>query len=223
MEILVVEDEKKTARSIKLGLEDDNYSVTVASDGDEGFKLAMSGEFNLLILDVTIPKKNGLTVTKELREYGSQTPILLLNALGTTEAIVSGLDAGADDYLIKPIAIAELRARVKALLRRSYQNRGADINFADLRLDPVSHKVWRSGTEIILTDKAYDLLEYLVRNANKIVTRTMLAEHIWSPTLNPFSNVIDVYINYLRRKVDSGYPSKLIHTIRKQGYSLREG
>jgi DNA-binding response OmpR family regulator len=170
-----------------------------------------------------IPKKDGLTVVKELREAGCKIPVLMLTARGTTEEIVSGLEAGSDDYLTKPFAFAELMARVRALLRRSEQDRGAEIHFADLRLDPVSHKVWRSGTEIDLTAKEYGLLEYLVRNPNTVLSRAMIAEHVWDYAFDSFTNIIDVYVNYLRKKVDKNYASKLIHTVRGQGYILREG
>src|SRR5450631_1636522 len=223
MKILVVEDEKKVAGFIKRGLEEDDYAVTVAHDGVEGLKQALTGEYSLAILDVMIPKKDGLTVVKELREAGSQIPVLMLTARGTTEEIVSGLEAGSDDYLTKPFAFAELMARVRALLRRSEQDRGAEIHFADLKLDPVSHKVWRSGTEIDLTAKEYGLLEYLVRNPNTVLSRAMIAEHVWDYAFDSFTNIIDVYVNYLRKKVDKNFATKLIHTVRGQGYILREG
>jgi two-component system, OmpR family, copper resistance phosphate regulon response regulator CusR len=223
MKILVVEDEKKVAGFIKRGLEEDEYSVSVVHDGVEGLKQAQTGEYSLVILDLMLPKKDGLAVIKELREAGSLVPVLMLTARGTTEDIVSGLDAGSDDYLTKPFAFAELLARVRALLRRGEQDRGAEIFFADLRLDPVSHKVWRSGTEIDLTAKEYGLLEYLVRNPNKVLSRAMIAEHVWDYAFDSFTNIIDVYVNYLRKKVDKDYPAKLIHTVRGQGYILREG
>jgi len=223
MKILVIEDEKKVAGFIKRGLEEDEYSVTVVHDGVEGLKQALAGEYSLVVLDLMLPKKDGLTVIKELREAGSLVPVLMLTARGTTEDIVSGLDAGSDDYLTKPFAFAELLARVRALLRRSEQDRGAEIFFADLRLDPVSHKVWRSGTEIDLTAKEYGLLEYLVRNPNTVLSRAMIAEHVWDYAFDSFTNIIDVYVNYLRKKVDKDYPTKLIHTVRGQGYILREG
>ena len=223
MKILVVEDEKKVAGFIKRGLEEDDYQVTIVHDGVEGLKQAMTGEFSLVILDVMVPKKDGLAVIKELREAGSNVPVLMLTARGTTEDIVSGLEAGSDDYLTKPFAFAELLARVRALLRRSEQDRGAEIFFADLRLDPVSHKVWRSGNEIDLTAKEYGLLEYMVRNPNTVLSRAMIAEHVWDYAFDSFTNIIDVYVNYLRKKIDRDYSPKLIHTVRGQGYILREG
>jgi len=222
MKILVVEDEKKVAGFIKRGLEEDDYQVSTAYDGVEGLKQAMTGEYSLVILDIMLPKKDGLAVIKELRESGNQVPVLMLTARGATEDIVTGLDAGSDDYLPKPFAFAELLARVKALLRRSEQDRGAEIFIADLRVDPVTHKVWRSGNEIDLTAKEYALLEYLVRNPNKPLSRTMLADNCWGYDFDKFTNIIDVYINYLRKKVDKDYPIKLIHTVRGQGYMFKD-
>ena len=223
MKILVVEDEKKVAGLIKRGLEADDYSVTVVHDGDAGLKQALTGDYKLVILDLMLPKKDGLTVIKELRDAGNQVPVLMLTARVTTEDVASGLDAGVDDYLKKPFAFIELAARVRALLRRSGQDRGAEVFFADLRIDPVSHKVWRGGTEIDLTAKEYGLLEYLVRNPNTVVSRAMIAENCWDYDFDTFTNIIDVYINYLRKKVDRDFPTKLIHTARGQGYVLREG
>jgi two-component system, OmpR family, copper resistance phosphate regulon response regulator CusR len=223
MKILVVEDEKKVAGFIKRGLEEGEYQVTVVYDGIEGLKQALSGEYSLVILDVMLPKKDGMAVMKELREAGSTMPVIMLTARGTTEDIVSGLESGADDYLPKPFAFAELLARVKALVRRSERDRGAEIFFADLRLDPVTHKVWRSGNEIELTAKEYGLLEYLVRTPNTVLSRAMIADNVWDYDFDKFTNIIDVYINYLRKKVDNDYPTKLIHTVRGQGYILREG
>jgi len=222
MKILVVEDEKKVAGFIKRGLEEDNYQVSTAYDGVEGLKQALTGEYSLVILDIMLPKKDGLAVIKELREAGNQIPVLMLTARGATEDIVTGLDAGSDDYLPKPFAFAELLARVKALLRRSEQDRGAEIFIADLRVDPVTHKVWRDGNEIDLTAKEYALLEYMVRNPNKPLSRTMLADNCWGYDFDKFTNIIDVYINYLRKKVDKDYPIKLIHTVRGQGYMFKE-
>ena len=222
MKILVVEDEKKVASFIKRGLEEDNYQVSVTHDGVEGLKLALEEDFSLVILDVMLPKKDGLTVIKELRAAGRHVPVLMLTARDTTEDIVSGLDAGSDDYLTKPFAFAELLARVRALLRRGEQDRGAEILFADLRLDPVAHKVWRGGMEIDLTAKEYGLLEYMMRNPNTVLSRAMIAEHVWDYAFDSFTNIIDVYVNYLRKKVDKDYPVKLIHTVRGQGYILRE-
>lgn len=222
MKILVVEDEKKVAGFIKRGLEEDKYEVDVTHDGVEGLKHALEGDYSLVILDIMLPKKDGLAVIKELRAADNHVPVLMLTARDTTEDIVSGLDAGSDDYLTKPFAFAELLARVRALVRRGEMDRGAEILFADLRLDPVTHKVWRSGTEIDLTAKEYGLLEYMIRNPNTVLSRAMIAEHVWDYAFDSFTNIIDVYVNYLRKKVDKEYPVKLIHTVRGQGYILRE-
>ncbi|MFZ4855345.1 MAG: response regulator [Desulfuromonadaceae bacterium] len=223
MKILIVEDEKKVASFIKRGLEDDSYEVTLSHDGVDGFKRANSGEFDLVILDCMLPKKDGLAVLQELRDAGNQVPVLMLTAKTETRDVVSGLDAGADDYLAKPFAFAELQARVRALIRRSEQDRGAEIRFADLRLDPVNHKVWRGQVEIVLTAKEYSLLSYMVRNAGNVLSRANIADNCWEYPFETFTNIIDVYINYLRKKVDGKFPTKLIHTVRGQGYILKEG
>jgi len=223
MKILIVEDEKKVASFIKRGLEEDSFQVTLSHDGVDGLKRASSGEYDLIILDCMLPKKDGLTVVQEMRQAGNQVPVLMLTAKSETTDVVSGLDAGADDYLVKPFAFAEMQARVRALIRRSEQDRGAEIRFADLRLDPVNHKVWRGQTEIVLTAKEYNLLAYMVRNAGNVLTRANIADNCWEYPFETFTNIIDVYINYLRKKVDGKFPTKLIHTVRGQGYILKEG
>ena len=222
MRILIVEDEKKVASFVKRGLEEEQYAVDVAYDGEEGLYMASNNPYDLLIIDIMLPKLDGLSVVKELRAKDISTPILCLTAKDKVEDVVSGLDSGSDDYLTKPFAFAELVARVRALLRRPSQDRGAEIVFADLRLDPVAHKVWRGDKEIILTAKEYALLEYVIRNPNKILTRTMIAEHVWDYNFDSFTNIIDVYVNYLRKKVDKDYDKKLIHTVRGVGYVLKE-
>jgi heavy metal response regulator len=223
MRILVVEDEKKVAAFIKRGLEEEGYTVDVAYDGGEGVQLAENTSYDLLIMDVMLPKKDGLTVVKELRQAGRSTPVLMLTARDTTDDIVAGLDAGSDDYLTKPFAFAELSARVRALVRRSVMERGAELVFADLRMDPVSHQVWRGEREIDLTAKEYGLLELLMRNPNTVLSRNTIAEQVWEHTFDTFTNIIDVYVNYLRKKIDKGFDRRLIHTVRGQGYVLREG
>ena len=222
MKILVVEDEKKVASFIKRGLEEEKYEVVTIHDGEEGLSTATEKTFDLIILDVMLPKMDGVTIMKELRIRKVLTPVLMLTAKGEVEDIVAGLDSGSDDYLTKPFAFAELLARVRALLRRSELDRGAEIRFADLRLDPVTHKVWRAEKEIDLTAKEYALLEYLVRNPNQVLTRTMIAEHVWDYTFDSFTNIIDVYVNYLRKKIDRDAEKKLIHTVRGVGYILRD-
>ncbi len=220
--ILVVEDEKKVASFIKRGLEEEEFQVDVAYDGEEGLHLAETNPYDLVLMDVMLPKMDGLSVIREMRKKEIITPVLCLTAKDAVEDIVSGLDSGSDDYLTKPFAFAELLARVRSLLRRGQKDRGADIHFADLRLDPVAHKVWRGDKEIELTAKEYALMEYFMRNPNQILTRTMIAEHVWDYTFDSFTNIIDVYVNYLRKKVDRDYDKKLIHTVRGVGYVLKE-
>ncbi len=222
MRILVVEDEKKVSSFIKRGLEEENYEVETAADGDEGLTMATEKSYDLIVLDWMLPKKDGLTVVKELRGRKTMTPVLMLTAKDSLEDIVAGLDSGSDDYLTKPFAFAELLARVRARLRRSEMDRGAEIRFADLRLDPVTHKVWRKDREIDLTAKEYGLLEYFMRNPNQVLTRTMIADHVWDYTFDSFTNIIDVYVNYLRKKIDRDADRKLIHTVRGVGYILKE-
>jgi len=221
MRILVVEDEKKVAAFIKRGLEEEGYLVDAVHDGEEGVRLAQEQPYELLILDVMLPRKDGLSVVRELRQSGRVMPVLMLTARDTTDDIVAGLDAGSDDYLTKPFAFAELSARVRALARRIGRDRGAELAVADLRLDPLSRKVWRGEKEIDLTIKEYGLLEFLMRNTGTVVTRNMIAEKVWEHSFESFTNIIDVYVNYLRKKVDKGFERKLIHTVRGQGYTLK--
>jgi len=222
MRILVVEDEKKVASFIKRGLEEEEYEVDLAGDGEEGLYMAETNPYDLVLMDLMLPKMDGLSVIRELRNREIITPVLCLTAKDTVDDIVSGLDSGSDDYLTKPFAFAELLARVRALVRRGTADRGAEIRFADLRLDPVAHKVWRAGKEIDLTSKEYALLEYFMRNPNEVLTRTMIAEHVWDYTFDSFTNIIDVYVNYLRKKVDKDFDKRLIHTVRGVGYVLKE-
>jgi len=222
MRILVVEDEKKVSSFIKRGLEEEKYTVDTAGDGEEGLKLALGKPYDLIILDWMLPRKDGLAVVREMREQKTMTPVLMLTAKDSLEDIIAGLDSGSDDYLTKPFAFAELLARVRALLRRSEMDKGAELRFGDLRLDPVSHKVWRKEKEIDLTAKEYGLLEYFMRNANQVLTRTMIADHVWDYTFDTFTNIIDVYVNYLRKKIDRDADKKLIHTVRGVGYIFKE-
>ena len=222
MKILIVEDEKKIANFIKRGLEEEHYEVFTASDGEDGLRLAFEKTFDLIVLDWMLPKKDGLSVLKDLREKKNMTPVLMLTAKDAVEDIVVGLDSGSDDYLSKPFAFPELLARVRALGRRSEQERGAQIVFADMRLDPVTHKVWRNDQEIDLTGKEYDLLEYFMRNPQKVVTRDMIAGHCWDKNVDTFTNIIDVYVNYLRKKIDRDTGRQLIHTVRGVGYVFKE-
>ncbi len=221
MSILVVEDEKKVAAFIKRGLEEEGYQVDLAHDGALGVQMAGTQPYELLILDVMLPGKDGLSIVRELRQAGTVIPVLMLTARDTTDDIVAGLDAGSDDYLTKPFAFAELSARVRTLVRRVSRDRGAELVVADLRMDPLSRKVWRADKEIDLTIKEYGLLEFLMRNAGTVVSRNMIAEKVWEHSFESFTNIIDVYVNYLRKKVDKGFGTKLIHTVRGQGYVLR--
>ncbi len=222
MRILIVEDEKKVASFIKRGLEEEEFTVDVAYDGNTGIEMAMADQYDLILMDVMLPQKDGLTAIKDLRSLKVSTPILCLTAKDTVEDIVAGLDIGSDDYLTKPFAFSELIARVRALIRRGSQDRGAELFFADLRVDPVGHKVWRGNTELELTGKEYALLEFFMRNPNQVLTRTMIAEHVWDYTFDSFTNIIDVYVNYLRKKIDLNFNKRLIHTVRGVGYVLKE-
>ncbi len=221
MKILVVEDEKKVAAFIKKGLEEDRYIVEVAFDGDKGGELASQGSFDLIILDILMPKKDGLTVLKELRAQHIATPVLMITAKGSVDDKVKGLDTGADDYLVKPFAIAELLARVRSLLRRGGTEKSTALTVADLSLDLVSHKAMRGKNLIELTGKEYTLLEYFMRNTNKVLSRTIISEHIWNYNFDTGTNIIDVYINHLRNKIDGDFDKKLIHTVRGVGYMMK--
>jgi DNA-binding response OmpR family regulator len=222
MKILVVEDEMRVAKFIKRGLEVEQFEVQTAADGEEGLKLALAESFALILLDWMLPKKDGLSMLKDLRAMKYRVPVLMLTAKDTVQDIIAGLDSGSDGYLTKPFEFAELVARVKALIRRSELGKGAELRFADLRLDPVTHKVWRNDKQIDLTTKEYGLLEYFLHNPNQVVTRTMIAENVWDYSFDSFTNVIDVYVNYLRKKIDRGADRKLIHTVRGVGYIFKD-
>lgn len=221
MKILVVEDEKKVGAFIKKGLEEDSYSVELAYDGDKGEELAVAQNFDLIILDILMPKKDGLTLLKELRAKQISTPVLMITAKGSVDDKVKGLDSGADDYLVKPFAIAELLARVRSLLRRGPAEKSTSLVVGDLALDLVSHKARRGQKLIDLTAKEYTLLEYFMRNANRVLSRTIISEHIWNYNFDTGTNIIDVYINHLRNKIDGGFDKKLIHTVRGVGYMMK--
>lgn len=221
MRILIVEDEKKVAGFIKKGLEEETYAVDVAYDGEEGFHLAEMNQYDMIILDLMLPKMDGLEVLTRLRNKKVSTPILLLTAKDAVDDKVTGLNKGADDYLTKPFAFSELLARIRSLLRRGQSETQTELKVGDLTLDMVSHKVSRNGEEIELTGKEYSLLEYFMRNEGKVLTRTMIAEHVWDYNFDTFTNVIDVYVNHLRKKIDKKYPAKLLHTLRGVGYVMR--
>ncbi len=221
MRVLVVEDERKVASFIRQGLGEEGYAVDVASNGEEGLAMARDGVHDLIILDIGLPKMNGLQVLQELRRRKVTTPVLLLTVRATIEDKVLGLDAGADDYLTKPFAFQELVARVRALLRRRTEGGPAVLQFADLTLDPARHTAFRGGQKIDLTAKEFALLDYFMRNPGRVLTRTMIIEHVWDYDFDTGTNVVDVYVNYLRKKIDSDREPKLIHTIRGVGYVMK--
>jgi heavy metal response regulator len=222
MRILVVEDEKKVAGFIQQGLEEEHYSVDVAYDGEAGLRMAGAERYDLLILDVMLPKKSGLDLMKEFRAQGGAVPALMLTAKGTIDDKVAGLDSGADDYLTKPFAFAELLARVRSLLRRGSKDKSTVLMIADLELDTVTHKARRGGRVIELTAKEYALLEYVLRNKERVLSRTIIAEHIWDYNFDTGTNIIDVYVNHLRNKIEGHGEKKLIHTVRGVGYVVKE-
>jgi heavy metal response regulator len=222
MRILLVEDDKKVASFIRKGLEEEGYAVDVAAEGEAGLFMGLDRLHDLIILDVMLPKKPGFQVLRELRQAKVATPVLMLTARDTVEDKVQGLDAGADDYLTKPFVFAELLARVRALLRRRAEARSPRLQVADLVLDPATRSVTRGGQPITLTNREFALLEYLMRNAGRVLTRTAITEHVWDYDFDSGTNVIDVYVNYLRKKIDAGHEPKLLHTVRGAGYVLRE-
>ncbi len=221
MRILVIEDEKKVARFLKLGLEAESHQVDSAYDGESGEKLALSGEYDVIVLDIMLPKKNGIEVLKSIRTVGMTTPVLILTAKSSLEDKVEGLDEGADDYLVKPFAFAEFIARVRSLGRRSAVDKSTILKVADLELDTITRKARRNGKEIELTNREYALLEYFVRNVNRVLTRTVISEHIWEYNFDTGTNIVEVYVNKLRNKIDSDSEKKLIHTVRGAGYMMK--
>ena len=220
MRVLVVEDEERIAEFVRNGLTEHGYAVDVACDGDEALDWADVAAFDLIILDVMLPVRDGFDVCRTLRARGLRTPILMLTARDAVEDRVQGLDSGADDYLVKPFAFAELVARLRALTRREPQVRSPVLQLGDLVLDSTTREVTRGGRLLDLTTKEYGLLEYLMRHPNQVLTRTMIAEHVWNYDFDNATNVIDVHIKNLRRKVDDPFPTKLIQTIRGAGYRI---
>lgn len=224
MRILVVEDQAKTSQFVKKGLNEVGYSVDIAESGSSAESFMASSEYDLVILDVMLPDQSGIDTARHLRRDGYIGPILMLTALSTTKDKVNGLDAGADDYLTKPFSFEELLARVRALLRRSSTKNilNSVLKFSDLEMDLVHRKVKRQNSEITLTAKEFSLLEYFLRNPERPLGRVSIAEHVWDIDFDSESNVIDVYVNLLRKKVDSPYNKKLIHTVVGIGYVLKE-
>jgi two-component system, OmpR family, copper resistance phosphate regulon response regulator CusR len=222
MRILVVEDDTNLADLLRRGLTEQHHSVDVAHDGLEGDYLACVNDYDLIILDIMLPKKDGRLVCRDLRTKGNTTPILMLTALDGVEQRIEGLDAGADDYLSKPFHFGELLARVRSLIRRQTDVKSTEIRYADLVLDTVNRTVARQGTSIKLTPKEFALLEYFAMNHGKVLTREMISEHVWDMNFDPQSNVIDSFVRFLRQKVDRGFQPQLIHTVRGVGYRFSE-
>jgi heavy metal response regulator len=218
--ILLVEDEPNAALMLAKGLREQTYAVDVTGDGEAALEQAYVNDYDLIILDVMLPGKDGFAVCRQLRDSGSSVPVIMLTARDIVEDRIAGLDAGADDYLTKPFHFRELLARVRALLRRQPALRSETIRLADLTIDTRARQVWRADSAIELTAKEYALLEYLARRADEVVSRTDIAEHVWDENFDPFSNLIEVYIQRLRRKVDDDYGVKLIRTRRGEGYML---
>lgn len=221
MRLLLVEDDSRIARFIARGLREQAYAVDVAGDGEDALYQAAINTYDAIILDVMIPSPDGFEVCRRLRESGMRLPVLMLTARDAVEDRIAGLDTGADDYLTKPFEFGELLARLRALLRRGGEIRPENITVADLEIDTRGQRVRRGGRAIELTTKEYGLLEYLARNAGKVVGREEIAEHVWDENFDVFSNLIEVYVNRLRRKVDDGFSQQLIHTRRGAGYVLQ--
>ena len=221
MRILLIEDQPKVASFIKKGLEEESYSVDVVHEGETALDYATASAYDLILLDVMLPQKSGFEVCQILRRNGFSKPILMLTARDMVDDKLKGFEAGADDYLTKPFAFAELLARMRALLRRGTAANASVLEIEDLKLDLMKHEATRGGKLIDLTNKEYALLEYMMRQSGLILTRTMIAEHIWDLSFDSESNVIDVYVNRLRKKVDDAASHKLIHTIRGRGYVLK--
>lgn len=222
MRILVAEDERLLRNIIEKRLKEDGYSVDACCDGEEASDYMTVGQYDCVILDIMMPKKDGLCVLKDMRSQGNKTPVILLTAKDSISDRVAGLDAGADDYVVKPFSAEELLARVRAMLRRQSEVKTVKLNIADLEMDTVSRRVTRGGSVIDLTAKEYALLEYFLRNQGNILTRGQIIEHIWNFDFDCDSNIVDVYVRYLRRKIDRHFEPKLIHTVRGSGYVMRK-
>ena len=222
MKILFVEDDRDIVRFVRKGLQESYFAVDVAYDGEEGLYLALNERYDLLLLDIMLPKRDGIDILNSVREKGIETPAIFLTAKDAESDVVSGLDTGADDYIVKPFSINELLARVRAILRRSRGESVSELKVGDLRMDLRTHKVFRGSRRIDLTPKEYALLEYLMRNEGQIVTRTMISESIWDYHFDSLTNVIDVHVYHLRNKIDRSFDYKLIHTIKGVGYVLEE-
>ena len=220
MRILVVEDERKVAEFVGRGLRDQRFAVDMVNDSQAGWEMASAGPYDLLILDLMLPGLSGLEILKRIRRRGSQVPVLVLTARADTAEKVENFEAGADDYLTKPFAFDELLVRVKALLRRGSPDRASLVRIGDLEIDRQKQQARRAGKRIELTPKEYSLLEYLSANAGRVISRTMIIEHVWDESFQGLTNIVDVYVRHLRSKVDDPYPKKLIRTVRGVGYSI---
>lgn len=222
MRILVVEDQQRVASFIAKGLQEESYAVDVVQDGDEAVFMARTVDYDAIVLDLMLPGKDGMEVLREIRNHRVRSPVIILTAKGDLEDRVAGLNAGADDYLAKPFSFAELLARVRALMRRASEEKDPVLFVSDLTLDPAQHKVVRADRKIDLTAKEFALLEYLLRNKNRVVTRTAIIEHVWDIHFDSGTNIVDVYVRRLRAKIDEPFEQKLIHSIRGVGYVIKD-
>jgi heavy metal response regulator len=222
MRVLIVEDEQRIAAFLERGLKEEGWAVDVVHNGDDALDWAAAAEYDVMVLDVLLPGRDGFTVCRELRARGAQTPVLMLTARDAVDDRVTGLDSGADDYLVKPFAFKELLARLRALTRRQGDSRSTELRVGDLTLDTLTRTARRGEKRIELTAKEYSLLEYLLRHPGRLLSRTQIAEHVWNFDFYSESNVVDVYIRYLRRKIDEGFEHKLIKTVRGAGYKISD-
>lgn len=222
MRVLLVEDEDRLRELLKRGLQEERYAVDATDNGDDALRLLRVTNYDLIILDVMLPGTDGLSVARSLRRAGDNTPILMLTARDTVDDRVAGLDSGADDYLTKPFSFRELLARTRAVLRRDAHSKDHVLRVGDLEMDTLTREVRRGGVRVDLTSREFAVLEMLVRNPNRVLTRSQIAEHVWDYDFTAMSNVVDVYIRYLRRKIDEGHAEKLIHTVRGSGYQIRQ-
>ena len=220
MRILVIEDEKDVATYVAKALKEHGYATDIVRDGGQGIEKVTSQDYDLVVLDMMLPHTDGWDVLNAIRKSGKDTRVLVLTALDSTNDKVRALNRGADDYLVKPFASAELTARVRALLRRSKGETTSELSYADIKMDLVKHRVTRGGKEVELTNREFTLLEYFLRNPEQVLTRAMLIQHVWGYQFDPMTNLVDVYINYLRTKIDMEWPVKVIHTMRGVGYIL---